>query len=146
MEKESQSTCQQDTNKMNEGLQDFFVQDDIEVPPVPRDKTGQEFNHLGTACALCPHAYIYEFDNNPGYVLNLHFCLPILCFSFLEKITSRNIKIMADQFPNFLYNEDNADQSSEEEWNVEYGDMSTSQVVLRTCTSTFHIADNRSIW
>ena len=115
MEKESQSACQQDTNKMKEGLRDFFVQDDVEVPPVPRDKTGRGFNHLGTACALCLRAYIYEFDNDPGYVSNLRFCLLILCFSFLEKITSGNIEITADQFPNFPYDEDNADQPSEEE-------------------------------
>ena len=122
MEKESQSARQQDTNKMKEGLQDFFVQDDIEVPPVPRDKTDQGFNHLGMARALCPRAYIYEFDNDSGYVSNLLFCLLKLCFSFLEKITSGNIEITADQFPNFLYNEHNADQpSEEEEWDVEYG-------------------------
>jgi hypothetical protein len=86
------------------------------------DKTGRGFNHLGTERALCPRAYIYEFDNNPGYVLNLRFCLLILCLSFLEKITSGNIEITADQFPNFLYDEDNADQpSEEEEWDIEYG-------------------------
>jgi hypothetical protein len=122
MEKESQSARQQDTNKMKEGLRDFFVQDDVEVPPVPRDKTGRGFNHLGTARALCPRAYIYEFDNDSGYVSNLLFCLLKLCFSFLEKITSGNIEITADQFPNFLYDEHNADQpSEEEEWDVEYG-------------------------
>ena len=37
MEQELQSGCQQDTNKMKEGLQYFFVQDDLEVPSVPRE-------------------------------------------------------------------------------------------------------------
>jgi hypothetical protein len=124
---ESQSTRQQDTNKMKEGLRDFFVQDDVKVPPVPTDKTGRGFNHLGTACALCPRAYIYEFDNDPGYVSNLLFCLLKICSSFLEKITSGQIEITADQFPNFHYDEQNADQPLEgEEWDVEYGLLCSS--------------------
>jgi hypothetical protein len=41
---------------------------------------------------------------------------------FLEKITSGEIEITADQFPNFLYDEANADPpSGDEEWNVENG-------------------------
>jgi hypothetical protein len=34
MEKESQSARQQDTNKLKEGLWEFFAHDDIEVPAV----------------------------------------------------------------------------------------------------------------
>jgi hypothetical protein len=75
MEKESQSARQQDTNKLKEGLGQFFAQDDDEGPAVPRDKTGRGFNHIGTARALCPRAYIWEFDNEEGYVSLLSFLL-----------------------------------------------------------------------
>lgn len=68
MEKESQSARQQDTNKMKEGLPEFFAHDDVEVPTVPRDKTGRGFNHCGTARTLCPRAYINDFDEDEGYV------------------------------------------------------------------------------
>ena len=70
MENESQSARQQDTNKLKEGLWEFFAHDDsaVEVPAVPRDKTGRGFNHPGTARALCPRALIWDFDNNEGYV------------------------------------------------------------------------------
>ncbi|KAF8225243.1 hypothetical protein L208DRAFT_1380731 [Tricholoma matsutake] len=64
------------------------------------------------AHALCPRAYIYEFDNDP---------------KFLEKITSREVEITADQFPNFLYDEINAELPSEdEEWDVKYGLLHSS--------------------
>jgi len=68
MEKESQSARQQDTNKLKEGLWGFFAQDDVDTPAVPRDKTGRGFNHSGTARALCPRAYIWDFDTDEGYV------------------------------------------------------------------------------
>jgi hypothetical protein len=68
MEKESQSARQQDTNKLKEGLREFFAHDDVEVSAVPRDKTGRGFNHVGTARALCPRAYIWNFDNDERYV------------------------------------------------------------------------------
>ena len=110
MEKESQSAHQQDTNILKEGLWEFFAQDEIQVPAVPKGKTGQGFNHLGTAHTLCPRAYIWDFDNDEGYVCYSfsHLLTPISS-SFLERITSGEIEIMADQFPNFLYNESNAD-------------------------------------
>ena len=121
MEKESQSMHQQDTNKLKEGLWEFFAHDDIEVPTVPRDKTGWGFNHPGTARALCPRAYIWEFDNDEGYVLDSVSYFLNRSSSFLKKITSGEIEITADQFPNFLYDELNANPPSEEEWNVEDG-------------------------
>jgi hypothetical protein len=74
MENESQSARQQDTNKLKEGLLEFFAKDDVEVPVVPKEKTGRGFNHIGTAHALCPCAYIWEFDNDEGYVLDTHSC------------------------------------------------------------------------
>jgi hypothetical protein len=128
MEKESQSTRQQDTNKMKEESREFFAQDDIEVPPVPRDKTGRGFNHLGTARALCPPVYIWEFgSNDPGYVSDVLSRLLTLWSSFLEKITSGGFEITADQFPNFLYDERNTDQPlEEEEWDVGYGLLRSS--------------------
>jgi uncharacterized protein DUF6698 len=69
MEKESQSARQQDTNKLKEGIWEFFAQDDEDLPVLPRHKTGRGFNHIGTARALCPRAYIWEFDNTEGFVL-----------------------------------------------------------------------------
>jgi hypothetical protein len=47
---------------MKEGLWEFFVHDDVEVACIPKDKTGRGFNHPGMARALCPHAYIWNFD------------------------------------------------------------------------------------
>jgi hypothetical protein len=42
--------------------------------------------------------------------------------SFLERITSGEIEITADQFPNFLYDELNADPPSrDDDWDVENG-------------------------
>ena len=79
MEKESQSARQQDTNKLKEGLPQFFAHDDEDAPPVPRDKTGRGFNHAVTARALCPRAYIWEFDNDEGYV-SFFFVLSSNCF------------------------------------------------------------------
>lgn len=79
MEKESQSARQQDTNKLKEGLAQFFAHDDEDAPPVPRDKTGRGFNHAVTARALCPRAYIWEFDNDEGYV-SFFFGLSSNCF------------------------------------------------------------------
>lgn len=118
---------QQDTNKLKEGLWEFFSHDNIEVLAVPRDKTGWGFNHLGTACALYPHAYIWEFDDNERYVSDVPPRLLTLCSSFLKKITSGEIEIMADQFPNFLYDECSAKPpSEEEEWNVEHGLLHSS--------------------
>jgi hypothetical protein len=70
---------------------------------------------------LCPHTNIYEFHNGPGHVSNLVFCLLKPWSSFLEKFMRGKIKIMADQFLNFLYDEHNANQPSEEEWDVKYG-------------------------
>lgn len=132
-----QSVCQQDANKLKEGLQDFFAQDDIAVPPVPRDKTSRGFNHLGMAHALCPRAYIYEFDNDPKYVSHIILNLLMLWSRFLEKITSREVEITADQFPNFLYDEINAELPSEdEEWDVEYG-LLHSSLCLWVHSSTF---------
>jgi hypothetical protein len=66
MEKESQSARQQDTNKMKRGMQDYFAHDPqtMRLLPVPREKSGRGFNHLGTARALCPRAYIYAFDHD----------------------------------------------------------------------------------
>jgi hypothetical protein len=141
MEKESQSARQQDTNKLKEGLWEFFAHDDDELPAVPREKTGRGFNHPGTARALCPRAYIWNFDNDEGYVLNVLSYLLTLPFSFLEKITSGRIEITADQFPNFLYDEPNSDYPSEEEgWNVEIGLLS-SPLCLWVCHS---ISSSRS--
>jgi hypothetical protein len=68
MEYESQSARQQDTNKMKDGLWEFFAHDDVDVPAVTRDKTGRGFNHIGTARALCPRAYIWDFDTDNRYV------------------------------------------------------------------------------
>ena len=127
MEKESQNAHQQDTNKLKEGLWEFFAHDDVEVPTVPRDKTGRGFNHPGTARALCPCAYIWNFDNDKGYVLDSLSHFLTCSSSFLEKITSGEIEITADQFPNFLYDELNANLPSEdEEWNVEEGLLCSS--------------------
>ena len=67
MEMESQSMCQQDMNKLKEGLWEFFAKDEVKVPAVLRGKTGRGFNHPGTAHALCPHAYIWDFDNDERY-------------------------------------------------------------------------------
>lgn len=131
MEKESQSARQQDMNKLKDGLWEFFAHDDVEVPAVPRDKTGRGFNHLGTARALCPRAYIWEFDDYEGYVSDVLPRLLTLCSSFLEKITSGKIEITADQFPNFLYDECSAEPpSDEEEWNVEHGLLRSSLCFL----------------
>lgn len=66
MERESQGARQQDTNKLKEGLWEFFAHDDVEVPLVPKGKTGRGFNHAGTARALCPRAYISDFDTDDG--------------------------------------------------------------------------------
>ena len=122
MEIELQSARQQDMNKLKQGLWEFFAHDDIEVVAVPRDKTGRGFNHLGTACALCPRAYIWDFDNDERYISNGFYYLLTVSSSFLEKITSGEIEITADQFPNFLYDERNADPpSGDEEWDVENG-------------------------
>ena len=101
MEKESQSTCQQDTNKLKQGLWQFFAHDNVELPVVPRDKTGRGFNHACTARALCPRAYIWEFDNDERYVSNTRSKI-LISSSFLEKVTSGEVEITADQFPNFL--------------------------------------------
>ena len=133
MEKESQSTRQQDTNKLKEGLREFFALDDVEVPAVPREKTGRGFNHIGTARALCPRAYIWDFDNDEGYVLDVLSYLLTFSFSFIEKITSGRIEITADQFPNFLYDEVNSDFPSEEDgWDVENG-LLCSPLCLWVC-------------
>jgi hypothetical protein len=64
MEKESQSPRQQDTNKMKEGLGEFFANKEIDVACVPKHKTAWGFNHLSMAQALCPHTNIWDFDNN----------------------------------------------------------------------------------
>ena len=85
MEKESQSARQQDTNKLKEGLWEFFAHDDVDVPAVPRDKTGRGFNHIGTARALCPRAYIWDFDNDERYVSLIFFYLLTLPLVFSRR-------------------------------------------------------------
>jgi hypothetical protein len=73
MDRESQSARQQDTNKMKEGIPEFFARDPttakMQAPPIPRDKTGHGFNHPAMACVLCPHAYIFDFDHDAQYVI-----------------------------------------------------------------------------
>jgi hypothetical protein len=65
---------------------------------VPRDKMGCGFNHFDTAHALCHCAYSYSFDNEDRYMTKLHF------FNFYPGlITSGEVELTADQFPNFLY-------------------------------------------
>lgn len=51
---------------MKRGMQDYFTHDPqtMRLLPVPREKSGRGFNHLGTARALCPRAYIYAFDHD----------------------------------------------------------------------------------
>lgn len=47
-----------------------------------------------------------------------------LVHRFLERITSGDIEVTADQFPNFIYNEDKADELSAhdpDDWDVEKG-------------------------
>ena len=119
--KESQSACQQDTNKLKGCLWEFFAHDNVEVPAVPRDKTGWGFNHIGMAQALCPCAYIWDFDNDDGYVFFHINCFLTLSSSFLEKITSGEIEITANQFPNFLYDEEATDLPLDGDWDVEGG-------------------------
>ena len=73
MDRESQSARQQDTNKMKEGIPQFFASDadtvQNQLPPVPRDKSGRGFNNFATARALCPRAHIYDFNHDDEYVL-----------------------------------------------------------------------------
>ncbi|KAH9984331.1 hypothetical protein BJV77DRAFT_966229 [Russula vinacea] len=116
MEKESQSARQQDTNKMKHGMQDYFTYDPqtMRLLPVPREKSGRGFNHLGTARALCPRVYIYAFNHDE---------------TFLNRLTSSEIRVTANQFPNFLYNESEAElllEENLEEWNVEKGLLQSS--------------------
>ena len=141
MEMESQSARQQDTNKLKEGLWEFFAKDEVEVPAVPRGKTGRGFNHPGTARALCPRAYIWDFDNDERYVhdlvLGCDFSSSYLSSSFLKKITSGEIEITADQFPNFLYDERIADPPSREEgWDVENGLLCSPLCLWVSCSAS----------
>jgi hypothetical protein len=112
MEKESQSARQQDTNKLKEKIWEFFALDDAEHLPVPRHKTGRGFNHSGTARALCPRAYIWDFDNDEGYVsFNLSYLLTLLPVfsrgSRVEKSRSRRISFqtsfMTSELPTCRY-------------------------------------------
>ena len=64
-----------------------------------------------------------------GFVLSSNFF-----FSFLKKITSGKIEITADQFPNFLYDEQKADlPSKDEDWNVEDGLLSSPLCLWVRC-------------
>lgn len=137
-EKESQSACQQDMNKLKGCLWEFFAHDNVEVPTVPRDKTGQDFNHIGMARALCPRACIWDFDNDDRYVFFRINCFLTLSSSFLEKITSGEIEITADQFPNFLYDEEAADLPSDGDWDVK-GGLLHSPLCLWVHTSVFFL-------
>ena len=96
MEKDSQSAQQQDTNKLKEKIGEYFALNGADLPPVPRHKTGHGFNHIGMARALCPRAYIWDFDNDEGYVsFNLSYLLTLLPVfsrgSRVEKLRSRRI-------------------------------------------------------
>ena len=117
---------------------EIFAHENVEVPAVPRDKTGQDFNHIGTAWALCPHTYIWDFDNDDRYVFFHINCFLTLSSSFLEKITSGEIEITADQFPNFLYDEEAADLPSDGDWDVE-GGLLRSSLCLWVRTSVFFL-------
>ena len=134
MEKESQSARQQDTNKLKEGIWEFFAQDNEDLPVLPRHKTGHCFNHIGTARALCPRAYIWEFDNTEGFDL-FYFLKPSnFSYSFLEKITSGEIEITAN---NFLYNERVATiPAKDEDWDVKNG-LLCSELCLWVCSFFF---------
>ena len=137
MEKESLSARQQDTNKLKEGLWKFFAYEDVNNPVVPRDKTGRGFNHIVMARALCPRAYIWDFDNDEGCVFLGVFIFLTFRSSFLERITSGDIMITADQLPNFLYDKTMADvPSRDEDWNVENG-LLCSDLCLWVCCFIF---------
>lgn len=72
MEMESRSARQQDTSKVKEGIPEFFAHHSADPLglPIPRDKTGRGFNHMGTARALCPRSYIYSFTKESRYVFH----------------------------------------------------------------------------
>jgi hypothetical protein len=62
-------------------------------------------------------------------LLSLAFPILTLPARFLDRITSGEIKVTANQFPNFLYDESEAQQLSEEnpeEWDVEKGLLRSS--------------------
>jgi hypothetical protein len=110
---------------MKNGIRDYFSQYQAhDVPPVPQDKTGRGFNHIETARALCPRAYIYKFDNDETYALNSSFIHANTSHRFLERITSGEVEVTPDAFPNFLYDESEAEELLEENpegWNAENG-------------------------
>jgi hypothetical protein len=113
---------------MKESIVCFFTynSDVPQVSPIPRDKTGRSFNNMLTARALCPRSYIYSFDNESGYLYAV--CSPksrlMTVTSFIERITNGNVKVTSGQFPNFLYDEGEAEELTEENptfWDVERG-------------------------
>jgi len=56
--------------------------------------------------------------------------------SFLERITSGDVEITSDQFPNFLYDEDKAEKLTEEnpdDWDAEKGLLRSSLCLWVSC-------------
>jgi hypothetical protein len=143
MEKESRSARQQDTFKMKESISEFFSHHSG-VPqglPVPRNKTGRGFSHMWTARALCPRSYICSFTEESEYVFrHLHSQMMsklMLTTSFLERISNGDVAVTSDQFPNFLYNEDEAEDLTEEnpdDWDAEKGLLRSSLCLWVSCS------------
>ena len=59
---------------------------------------GCGFNNMFTARALCPQAYSYSFDHEDGYVSQPSLFRADTCPRFLERITSGDVEVTADQF------------------------------------------------
>jgi len=60
----------------------------------------------------------------------------MLITSFLEHITNRDVKVNSDQFPNFLYNKNEAEELTEENpgnWDAKKGLLWSSLCLWVSC-------------
>jgi hypothetical protein len=117
MEKDSQSARQQDTNKMKHGIRDFFANNHQAggLPPIPRDK---RFNLSLQHVSVPTRAYMHSIRTRSKSFRFARFML-IFWFRYIERITS---EVTADQFPNFMYDESEAEElfgENPEKWDAE---------------------------
>ncbi|SJL13965.1 uncharacterized protein ARMOST_17417 [Armillaria ostoyae] len=97
--KESRGT---DTNKIRYDILTLCLKDpvnDVITPPKPVHKTGQGFNHVDTGRLLCPQIHLEKFNKSDR---------------FLYDLANGKVKVIASEWPSFLYDQDLYDPEDEE--------------------------------
>jgi|ERR1700722_2379895 hypothetical protein len=89
-------------------------QTDVLMPPIVKNfsKSERGLNHKMLGALLCPRSMLQDFNDDPTYVHAQNSYLPTQLFhSFVGKLLDGRIKMLADDWCTFLYEDGVYDES-----------------------------------